>query len=121
MQVSTSTRTAPMNSALRPISRSRPNAARRTPAQFMAASAASAICWVTRCLSPASGQRPGVFFEQRPGLVAHLLLAVGIEPGLLQRLLEGFGVRLVEDETGLGHLVGLGLVHFLPIGALGER
>src|SRR5271163_2094713 len=110
-----------MNSAARPISMSSPKAARRTPPHDTPISAASTAGWLTRYTSPRSGQRPGVFFEQAPGLVAHLLLDVGVEPGFAQRLLEWLGVGRVEGQPALGHLVDLGLVHDLPVGALGDR
>jgi hypothetical protein len=48
-----------------------------------------------------SGQRPGVFLQQVPGFVAHLLLNVGIEPDLPQRLLDGLVSGLLKVSPPL--------------------
>src|SRR4051812_14310960 len=103
MQVSTSTSMAPTNSVTRPISLSAAKAVRRRPRHDMPipmAAAAGSLMFAARARS---GQGPGVFFQQCPGFVAHLLLDVGIEPGLPQRLLKRLGVGLVKGQPALGH------------------
>src|SRR5580692_10654745 len=121
MQVSASTNIAPISSAARPISISRPKAARRTPLHDMPISAASAAWWLTRSFSRCSGQRSDVFFKQRPCLVARFLLHLAIKPGLFQHVLKRLGVWRVEGHALAGQVLRLIRGHLLPVLALGER
>src|SRR5476651_2744688 len=121
MQVSASTSTAPTSSARWPITTSRTMAARRTPPQESPIVAVSAAGGFTRFVSRRSGERPDVFLQQRPGLVAGLLLHVTVEPGLLQRLPEGLYVGRIEDHALAGQVLGLVGGHVLPVAALGHR
>src|SRR5580704_4241162 len=116
MQVSTSTSAAPINSAPTPIIRSAAKAARRTPPRA-APAGAPAIGLETSLLMPSgSRQWADVVLQQRPDLVAHLFLHVGIEPGFAQRLPERLGVGRIEGQPAGFQLVHLGLVHHLPVG-----
>src|SRR5215469_2039155 len=125
MAVSASTSTAPMNSAACPISMSRAKAARRTPTQDGAPGAVSAAEWLTRyvprCSDHGSGQRPDILLQQRPGLVARLLLHLIVEPGLFQHFLERLRIGRVEDHALAGEVLPLVRRHLLPVLALDKR
>src|SRR3954453_14039394 len=120
MQVSTRTRPAPTTSAVTPIAISTASAVRRMPPAGSATGTASTIC-SAMAVAAGSGQGADVFLKQPPGLLAHLLLDLGVEAGFAQRVLKGLQLGRVEGQPALFHFVDLSLVHDLPVGTLRQR